>query len=360
MRIIVISQPASWHAKLRALLRQIYGLKDLNHDLVELPGNADEFQKSVGTRKLPDNSILSHHYPPTRGLIDSLESIDCHIVFCIRDPYDAFESLYLNANSKGGIPLVASTRALKNIPLDNQKVLEFIRSTYGDYLKSSLLWMESRKALVIRYEELIRNTKDVLKQLCGFILGVSDEQITSSLSNSGLETRINEYHTQTRLNACHLWEINDNFASIVEAMGYKTRKDQDGELVSKRLQDFALFIQELSEEERFFIVGRGKSGTTWLYMTFFHHPHCAMVAERKLIERPDRSAALLQPLLDNDWFSNSSFGVSAPEQKNVRYELGRVLSDYLLYRAHAIRTDGSGLIRNTPISHVGEKIALNT
>lgn len=115
MRILVISHPASGHARIRTLLSKVYGLRDLNHNLDEPPANGDDFQKFVENGKFTDNAILSHHYSSSKPLVDSLKNIPCHVIFCIRNRYNAFDGLYFNANNKVGILLLASASVLRDI-----------------------------------------------------------------------------------------------------------------------------------------------------------------------------------------------------------------------------------------------------
>jgi Sulfotransferase domain len=119
----------------------------------------------------------------------------------------------------------------------------------------------------------------------------------------------------------------------------------------------------LSEEEkamkrtRFFLVGRGKSGTTWTAKVFRAHPDCAFVGERRLFENTDGNRRLLEPFLSaeqfSEWRDYSSYGILHNEDLDVRFELSRLVSDYLLLKSLSL--DQKQLRRET---HIGEKIAV--
>jgi hypothetical protein len=125
---------------------------------------------------------------------------------------------------------------------------------------------------------------------------------------------------------------------------------------------FSEFVKEIEGKPRFFIIGKGKSGTTWMYYLFRNHPQVLLMAEeRKLFERPNQNrAALLEPVLDSGFFLSrfkvSSIGMCFFRETNIRYELARLLSDYLLFREYG----GSDRTRNKAYGFIGEKIALNS
>ena len=123
------------------------------------------------------------------------------------------------------------------------------------------------------------------------------------------------------------------------------------------------FIDLQASKQRFLIVGKGKSGTTWLYMMFEKNVNCLMTSERKLIETPHHNAALLDSLLDEKlfmrWFRSSSYTCAAPDDSGVRYRLCRMISDTLLYNAcKSIQPDHLANLDSK--THIGEKIAVNS
>jgi hypothetical protein len=134
-------------------------------------------------------------------------------------------------------------------------------------------------------------------------------------------------------------------------------------IADHRFEEFKGFLERYGDAKRVFLVGFGKSGTTWLADMFGQHPECVKIGERKLIESPDGAPALLSPLFDDNfflpWFETSTYGLKHAEGSSVRYELARLQSDYLLYRALQRRTWGPNLSDEQTPGYIIEKIAFN-
>ncbi len=140
------------------------------------------------------------------------------------------------------------------------------------------------------------------------------------------------------------------------------------EKIQHNLKGFADFIHLSAEKKRFYIVGHGKSGTTWFSGLLAAHPQNYVLGERKLFEKVGDYEPLLNPLLHRKtflkWFQHSAFGAVFPEEDAVRYELARINSDYLLYRhivqAHLKGWNPSVSETLRSVTWLGEKIALGS
>lgn len=364
MRILIVGQPASGLFRLAILLGKLYRLHNLNDSIEDLPGTNSAFSRFMERGEFPDNSIIALHCRADPELIDKCESLGCHILCVVRNPYLTFEALHAHSNTSGGIPLSPESKELSGVELESDTSLRFIRKTYGDQIALTYGWIASNRAVIVELEQLLHKSRETLTGITDNICPVRDEDISAILNDKVLETYsvpVVSNLSRSRMPARIICELNKVIPrEFFQATGY-IREDCG---ITGLQRDFSRFIQLYGDKQRVFLVGHGKSGTTWLHMLFFHHPNTAVVAERRLIEHPDKNDALLDFLLDEkqyeSWFNSSSFGIISPEQREVRYELSRLMSDYLFYRTLSLRNTEKGFERNTPITHFTEKIALNT
>jgi hypothetical protein len=367
VRVLITGQPASGLFILADLLRRAYALEDLNTVLDAIPKDVSALTAMIDGDGFPECALLAWHYAADDALIAACKKRAVQVICVARDPYITFETVFLHANTDRGMPAVPQSSLLKGADLESEEVAAFIAKTYAEHLALTEGWQRSAAALMIRQEELVIDPEQVLG-VVSMTLGEIDRQrasqvIAETTGNHALGSAGNSL-SDSRLPVGVNCELNKVIPDAFTALGYKSRPCDPAEVMNRRVQDFACFLDTYTENQRVFLVGHGKSGTTWLHMLFFHHPNAAVVAERRLFEHPDENEALFDQLLNDEWFTSwfrsSSFGVTAPEQSGVRYELSRLMSDYLLYRALAVRKTAKGFERKTPITHFSEKIALNT
>ncbi len=367
MRVLITGQPASGLFILAGLLRSAYQLADLNASLENIPRDAAALTALIDNGGFTENALLAWHYEADESLLAACERESVRVICVARDPYLTFETVYLHANTERGMPAVAGSDVLKGAELDSEAVANFIAETYAQHLQLTAGWQQSEKAHMVRQEDLVADPEKLLNSLFP-LLGAIDQQqvvqvVAETMENHALGSTANAL-SDSRLPVALNCELNKIIPEAFAALGYRPRPCDPAQVMNTRVQNFSRFLDAYTENQRVFLVGHGKSGTTWLHMLFFHHPNAAVVAERRLFEHPDENEALLDHLLDDtwfdSWFKSSSFGITAPEQTDVRYEMSRLMSDYLLYRALAVRKTAKGFERKTPITHFSEKIALNT
>ncbi|BAO44509.1 hypothetical protein TBH_C1592 [Thiolapillus brandeum] len=349
------------------MLRRVYGLDDLNAAAGGPPEDARSLAAFITEDRFPSQGLLAGHYEADPALLQACRDKDISVICVLRDPYISFETLYLHANGNRDMPAAPETRSLRGVDLESPEVAGFIAGDYSRYLDMTARWQAVDEAFLVRQEDLVTAPEKTLDDLAP-LLGIVDEDVRDRaiheiMDNMALGSVANSL-SDSRLPASVICAINEVLPDAFVRLGYEQRPCAPESVMNDRLRHFSRFIDLYNEKQRVFLVGHGKSGTTWLHMLFFHHPNAAVVAERRLFEHPDENEALLDDLLDDDWFESwfrsSSFGVTAPEQTGVRYELSRLMSDYLLYRALAVRKTAKGFERNEPITHFSEKIALNT
>ncbi len=367
MRVLVTGQPASGLFILGELLYRLYGLENLNVSLDSLPEDSSALAQFIQEGGFSDGSLMAWHYSADPALLEACRQQGVQVVCTVRDPYILFETVYLHANSPRGMPAVPETTRLKGEDMESAVVLDFIHNVFSRQLRLTADWQASGQALMVHQEQFMLEVERTLEVLEP-VLGKAPDKDVPALMNAILEkhalgSALNPL-SDSRLPAGTLQVLNEVIPQAFFELGYQKRGADAQGSMNQRMLGMALFQQLYAGGQRVFLVGHGKSGTTWLHMLFFHHPNVAAVAERRLFEHPDQNKALFDALLDDEtfesWFQSSSFGIKAPEQTDVRYELMRLMSDYLLYRALAVRKTAKGFERREPITHFSEKIALNT
>ena len=114
-------------------------------------------------------------------------------------------------------------------------------------------------------------------------------------------------------------------------------------------------MADMTRLRRFLVVGRGKSGTTWLSRIFRSHPEVFLRGERKLVEKTGSYLPILRHLLDEDtmanWGAHTSFRLGLQPER-LGPELWRLVDDYLTAATLvATHTEVAGL------THLGDKLA---
>lgn len=366
MRLLITGTPGSGLYLLAALLRRLYGLDDLRERLGTRPEVAADLVRLVESGAFPDDSLLTGHYEATPALLVACRNAEIRLLHVLRDPCNIFETLYLNANNRAGASAVLA-RTLDGVAMDSEDALRFVQTSFAQQLRQSASWVGQHGVRLVHQEQLIREAETVLDVLSGELGDLESGTIRDAVEAVLADPVIgsgDDPLSDSRLPAKTICAINRVVPHAYRSEGYTERPCGETALMNQRMEDFSRFTELYANKQRVFLVGHGKSGTTWLHMLFFHHPNTAVVAERRLFEHPDHNHALFDELLDgtayDSWFTSSSFGVTAPEQTGVRYELARLMSDYLLYRALAMRKTAKGFDRKDPITHFSEKIALNS
>ena len=93
MRIVISSPPKMGNKWLKCLLSRVYDLKWVIGD--ESPNtNIEKFTRFVEEGRFPDNTIFHQHCKFKPAIVDVIDEIPAHAVTIVRDPYDAFVSMY--------------------------------------------------------------------------------------------------------------------------------------------------------------------------------------------------------------------------------------------------------------------------
>jgi hypothetical protein len=160
VRIVIAGPPKTGNMWLKCLLGRAYGLRWLRP--FETPERADleSLRPWLAENRFPDDTIYHKHYDFSPAIADALDAVPAHIVTIVRDPYDAFVSTYYTLqqhaaedNQKG-----RKFTEIMGKPLDHPDVVDFLRQGgYRNNLLKARDWATSGRAIVLRYEDLIRD-----------------------------------------------------------------------------------------------------------------------------------------------------------------------------------------------------------
>jgi sulfotransferase family protein len=362
MKILLTGQALSGLRKVAKLLEAVYDLSEI----VTIGSDIDlfKFENNLRAGQVEDNRIFIGHVPWTESVVEACRGASCHIVLVVRNPYTMFQAIFLQANSPARLPHAS---ILTGEEMDSAVCREYISTRFSEQLNLTASWLENSDIPFIQYERLSKNPVTSIRQLCDSLLSITQSGVEKGIANvydSEVVFESDRKGNELRLPVKVVAELNKVIPGAFWSLNYEPLNDQLKEAMCEKIESFARHSLKHADKPRVFLVGHGKSGTTWLHMIFFNHPNTAAVAERRLIEHPDKNAALLDSLLGSEefdsWFASSSFGKVYQEHRAVRFELSRLMSDYLAYRAIAMRPTAKGFHRDQPVTHFTEKIALNS
>ncbi|PID54816.1 MAG: hypothetical protein CR978_01085 [Gammaproteobacteria bacterium] len=318
------------------------------------------FMEHLRNDSFPERCVLAGHFDFDFDIAERLRSQGFIILVLLRNPYTNLQALYQQAQTKMGLPSCKECMAVKNMALEGDEMVEFASKHFGSHLRALGEWLAYPHSLSLNVEYFDIAPDDISK----LILNLQSDDTSSPRRLVGNKETVNNWaHMEAyRLPMRLVGEVNKVLPQSYWGQGYKIRSENLGDELNSVMRGFSEYIDSYSEKKHVFIVGNGKSGTTWLHLAFFSHPNVAALAERRLYEHPDNNVGLFDQWLDKtkqaSWFESSSFGKRFPEKKSIFAELQRVVSDYLAYRDLSMVIGEDGLNRNTPVTHVSEKIAL--
>jgi hypothetical protein len=178
---------------LKCLLSRVYGLQWIIGD--DSPDtNVDEFKRFVAEGRFPDNTIFHQHSRFKPKMCDEIDAIPAHLVTIVRDPYDAFVSMYhwiqtrTEADrAKGRVRKERPRDVLVGKPLDDPAILDYLANGYGENIVRADRWVRSGRAIVVRYEDLHRDTAAELTRVTNLIDPVDSAKIEAAVEACSAE-----------------------------------------------------------------------------------------------------------------------------------------------------------------------------
>lgn len=236
MRILIAGSQKAGNVWLKCLLAHAYGLRIL--DLAETPARPlglTTLKQWIDEGSFEDGTIFHDHYRYSSVLADIIATLPAQIVTILRDPYDSFVSYYFAIQQRQGRGFRRDIMLEK--PLDHPDVLKYLRD--GGYRKAMRLakgWVESGRTDVVRYEDLHQDPIGTLTRLAehlGKIPSNKLEHAVEACSAENMRTMdfVKSGHVRSakvgdsrdRLNDEHLAVFRENYASLIQSLGYDVR-----------------------------------------------------------------------------------------------------------------------------------------
>jgi hypothetical protein len=239
MRILIAAPPKTGNVWLKCLLGSIYDLAWLKD--AEVPSRPEPvlFEEWVEQGGFRDGTIFHQHYRYSEEFCRTVEAVPARLVTIIRDPYDAFVSTYFTIQQRAANGNLGKSRstALAGKPLDHPDTFAFLESGgYRGNLRRADEWLQSGRAVVLRYEELIRDPIGALTRATDQIAPAAQERIASavemcSAENMRQQGRAMAKHVRAAtvgdsrnyLGEQHLRIFRERYADLIQRLGYEVR-----------------------------------------------------------------------------------------------------------------------------------------
>jgi len=239
MRIVVAAPPKSGNHWIRCLLAETYRLQVIEGDE---KGNLppELFGEWVDSGGFPDGSIIHVHYRFKPELCDVIEAAPATIVTILRDPYDAFVSMFHWQQQRSRLGLdkrqTRPRQRLDGRSIDDPETLDYIRKGFGRTLKQGASWLASGRSHIVRYEDLHRDTAGTLAELAGRIAPPASGRIAAAVgfcSPDAMRERDDRmlWHVRSArpgdareaLGPAHLAACRECHAEAIRVLGYEVR-----------------------------------------------------------------------------------------------------------------------------------------
>lgn len=243
MRIVISSPPKMGNKWLKCLLGTAYGLEWLLGD--DTPAtNPSQYERWVAEGNFTDNAIFHQHCRYTANICDITDSIPAHMVTIVRDPYDTFVSMFYWLQTRSAYdkerdkvrPRERPKDVLIGKEIDDPEVLEFLATTYEEYLRRGVDWTQSGRAVVARYENLHKDPVAELTKVTNQIKPVDEATIRRAIDvcqadNMRTMSKKMSQHIRSasvgdskkRLSEAHLEIFRTKYADYVRELGYEVR-----------------------------------------------------------------------------------------------------------------------------------------
>jgi Sulfotransferase domain len=239
MRILIASPPKTGNVWLKCLLGSIYDLEWLKGAEVPSRPELDLFEEWVEQGGFRDGTIFHQHYHYSDEFCSLVEAVPAHLVTIIRDPYDAFVSTYFTIQQRAAAGKLGSSKTsfLAGKTLDHPDVITFLkRGGYRKNLFRAADWLHSGRAVVLRYEELLRDPFGSLTKATDQIAPVAPERIRRAVETCSAENMRQRgagmaKHVRTAtvgdsknyLGEEHLAIFRELYADLIWRLGYEVR-----------------------------------------------------------------------------------------------------------------------------------------
>jgi hypothetical protein len=228
---------------LKCLLSRVYDLQWVIGE--DSPNtNITQFRKFVEEGRFPENTIFHQHVKYKPALCDIIDTIPAHLVTIVRDPYDAFVSMYHWMQTRteydrerGRVrPKDRPRDAMYDKSIDDPAVLDFLSTSYGEQIQRAHDWVTSGRAIVVRYEDLHKDAIETLTRVTDQIEPVDPERVKQAVEACNAENMRNmsqrmSKHVRSakvgdsrgKLDESHLKIFREQYGDLVSTLGYEVR-----------------------------------------------------------------------------------------------------------------------------------------
>lgn len=235
MRIIVAGPPKTGNVWIENILATIYQLNILRPPNVPLHSHTNLLREFIRDGKFRDDTIFHQHFSPSVEFFELVASVNCHVVTTIRNPYDVFVSLFYYVQTFKVAYLKSSDAACALVDKDitHPDTLEYLATHFSDHVSKAIAWVDSKRSLLIRYEDLHEKPLEVVKHLTDQIQPVDSALITRALkqceadqmrkSDPGLAKHIRSGRMAdwpNHLTEAHLAVFESYYADAIAKLGY--------------------------------------------------------------------------------------------------------------------------------------------
>ncbi len=243
MRIVISSPPKMGNKWIKCLLSRVYDLQwIIGEDSPDT--NIEQFDLFVSEGRFPDNTIFHQHCKYKPKICDVIDEIPAHLVTIVRDPYDAFVSMYHWIQTRTDYDRQRGRVRKKERPrdamvgkaIDDPLILEYLADGYGQQIQRAHEWVHSGRAIVVRYEDLHRDPLNALIRVTNQIEPVGAARIEQaieacSVDNMRKMSKRMSQHVRTAkvgdsrdtLGEAHLKIFRDKYGELLTSLGYEVR-----------------------------------------------------------------------------------------------------------------------------------------
>jgi hypothetical protein len=243
MRIVISSPPKMGNKWIKCLLSRVYDLQwVIGEDSPDT--NIERFELFVSEGRFPDNTIFHQHCKYKPKICDVIEEIPAHLVTIVRDPYDAFVSMYHWIQTRtdydrerGRVRKKERPRdAMVGKPIDDPLILEYLADGYGQQIQRAHEWVHSGRAIVVRYEDLHRDPVAALTHVTNQIEPVDTARIEKAVEACSVDNmrkmskRMSQHvraakvgDSRDKLGEPHLKIFREKYSDLLTSLGYEVR-----------------------------------------------------------------------------------------------------------------------------------------
>ena len=243
MRIVISSPPKMGNKWIKCLLSRVYDLQwVIGEDSPDT--NIERFELFVSEGRFPDNTIFHQHCKYKPKICDVIDEIPAHLVTIVRDPYDAFVSMYHWIQTRtdydrerGRVRKKERPRdAMVGKPIDDPLILEYLADGYGQQIQRAHEWVHSGRAIVVRYEDLHRDPVAALTRVTNQIEPVDTARIENAVEACSVDNmrkmskRMSQHvraakvgDSRGKLGEPHLKIFREKYSDLLTSLGYEVR-----------------------------------------------------------------------------------------------------------------------------------------